>query len=191
MLEALTPEECNQIMGHRDRGTYTRYYMPGFIDRDCQAIYLGSPSRDDLVRAVGRLARDALAPTTLTDAQKLEISNDPRLLELCQRRQHYADKIKEDLSFPTIKAAEGTKWYQRHKSTQAGINNLKRQLSDARLNQAIQEFHDTIDTIEINNQLQGIMPTEVLVPSTMEYELEERAIAAKLFFKSLDNRDEY
>jgi hypothetical protein len=177
-------------MGHRHRGTYTRYYMPGFIDRDCQAIYLGSPSRDDLVRAVGRLARDILAPTALTDAQKLEISNDPRVLKLCRRRQHYADKIKEDPSFPTIKAAEGTKWYQRHKATQADINNLKRQLSDARLNQAIQEFHDTIDTIEINNQLQGIKPTEVLAPSTIEYELEERAIAAKLFFKSLDNLDE-
>ena len=139
---------------------------------------------------MGWLAHNALTPTTLIDAQKLKISNDPRLLELCQRRQRYADKIKEDLGFPTIKAAEGTKWYQRHKSTQAGINNLKCQLSDACLNQAIQEFHDTIDTIEINNQLQGIMPTEVLVPSTMEYELEERAIAAKLFFKSLDNLDE-
>src|SRR5437762_3299989 len=187
MLEALTPEECNQIMGHRDRRTYTRYYMPGFIDRDCQAIYLGSPSRDDLVRAVGRLARDALAPTALTDAQKFQISNDRRVLKLCQRRQYCADKIKKDLGFPTIKAAKGTEWYQRHEAIQADINNLKRQLSDACLNQAIQEFHDTIDTIEINNQLQGIMPTEVLTPSTMEYEIEERATAAKLFFKSLDN----
>ncbi|KAH0559988.1 hypothetical protein GP486_003490 [Trichoglossum hirsutum] len=190
ITEALTPEECNQIMGHRHRGTYIRYYMSGFIDRDCQAIYLGSPSRDDLVRAVGRLTRDALAPTTLTDTQKLEISNDPKLLELCRRRQCYADKIKEDLGFPTIKAAEGTKWYLRHKSIQADINNLKRQLSDTRLSQAIQEFHDTVDTIEINNQLQGIMPTEVLAPSTIKYELKERSIAAKLFFEPLDNLDE-
>ncbi|KAI9779310.1 MAG: hypothetical protein M1839_007418 [Geoglossum umbratile] len=163
--------------------------MPGFIDRGWQAIYLGSPSRDDLVRAVGRLARDALAPTTLTDAQKFEISNNPRVLKLCQKRQYCADKMK-DLGFRTVKAGEGTEWYQRHKAVQAEINSLKRQLSDSRLNQAIQEFHDTIDTIEINNQLQGIKPTEVLAPSTIEYELKERAIAAKLFFQSLDNLDE-
>ncbi|KAI9785532.1 MAG: hypothetical protein M1839_009273 [Geoglossum umbratile] len=169
ITEALTSEECNQIMGHRHRGTYTRYYMPGSIDQDCQAIYLSSPSRDDLARAVGQLARDALAPTALTDAQKPEISNDRRLLKLCRKRQYCANKIKEELGFPTIKA---------------------RQLSDARLSQAIQGFHNTIDTIEINNQLQGIMPTDVLTPSTIEYELKERAAAAKLFFKSLDNLDE-
>jgi hypothetical protein len=164
--------------------------MPGFIDRDCQAIYLGSPSRDDLVRAVGRLARDALAPTALTDAQKFEISNNPRVLKLCRKRQYCADRIKKDLGFRTVKAGEGTEWYQRHKAVQAEINSLKRQLSDTRLNRAIQEFHDTIDTIEINNQLRGIKPTEVLAPSTIEYELKERATAAKLFFQSLDDLDE-
>ena len=58
------------------------------------------------------------------------------------------------------------------------------------LNQTIQEFYNMINTIEINNQLQNIMPTEVLIPSTMEYELEEQVIAAKLFFKFLDNFNE-
>ncbi|KAH0542483.1 hypothetical protein FGG08_003154 [Glutinoglossum americanum] len=38
---------------------------------------------------------------------------------------------------------------------------------------AIQEFHDTIDTIEINNQLQEIKPSDVLTPSTIEYEFKE------------------
>ncbi|KAI9763366.1 MAG: hypothetical protein M1840_000558 [Geoglossum simile] len=189
ITEALTPEECNQIMGHRHRGTYTRYYMPGFIDRDCQAIYLGSPSRDDLVRAVGRLARDVLAPTALTDAQKFNVSNDARVLKLCQKRQGYADRIKE-LGYSTIKAAEGTELYRKHKAIQADIGSLKRQLSDTWLNQSIQEFHDTVDTIEINNQLQGIMPTDVLTPSTIKYELEERSMAAKLFFRPLDGLDE-
>ena len=51
--------------------------MPAIIDRYCQAICLGCPSRDDLVRAVGRLARDELAPTSLTDAEKFEISHHP------------------------------------------------------------------------------------------------------------------
>ncbi|KAH0558787.1 hypothetical protein GP486_004570 [Trichoglossum hirsutum] len=141
--------------------------MPGFIDRDCQAIYLGSPSQDDL---------------------KLEINNDSMLLKLYERRQCCADKIKRN--FPTIKAAKGTEWYDQHKLIQADINNLKHQLSDMCLSQAIQEFHNIVDTIEINNQLQSIMPTEVLVPSTIEYELKEQAVVTKLFFKPLDNLDE-
>jgi Protein of unknown function (DUF3435) len=100
ITEALTSEECNQIMGHQHRGTYTWYYMLGFIDQDCQAIYLGSPSRDDLVRAVGRLVQDGLAPTALTHAQKLDITNDTRVLKLCRKRQDYADRIKR-LGYPS------------------------------------------------------------------------------------------
>jgi hypothetical protein len=164
--------------------------MPGFIDRDCQAIYLGSPSRDDLVRAVGRLAYNQRAPTALTDVQKLVISNDPQLLELGKTRRTCMAKIK-DLGYPTIKAAEGTAWYKRHRDVQADINSLKRQLTDSRLQEAIREFHDTIDTIEVNKQLQGLTPpTEVLTPSTIVYELKERATVAKIFFQSLYNLTE-
>lgn len=39
--EALNPEECRQIMGNRG-DVYEQYYMPSFVDRNCQAIYLGS-----------------------------------------------------------------------------------------------------------------------------------------------------
>jgi hypothetical protein len=62
----VTPEERRQIMGNRG-DVYERYYMLAFIDRDCQAIYLGSTRRDDLIRAVGRLARHKRAPKHLTD----------------------------------------------------------------------------------------------------------------------------
>jgi hypothetical protein len=53
-------------MGNRG-DVYERYYMPAFINRDCQAIYLGSIRRDDLVQAVGRLARHERAPKHLID----------------------------------------------------------------------------------------------------------------------------
>jgi hypothetical protein len=58
MVEAVTPDEHGQIMGQRDSTTYRRYYMPDFIDQDCQAIYLGTVPQDDLVRRVGWLPRD-------------------------------------------------------------------------------------------------------------------------------------
>jgi hypothetical protein len=43
---------------------------PDFIDRDCQAIYLGTVPQDDLIRRVGRLPFHTEAPAALTDAQK-------------------------------------------------------------------------------------------------------------------------
>ena len=175
-------------MGNRG-DVYERYYMPAFIDRDCQAIYLGSTRRDDLIRAVGRLARHERAPTALTDVQKFEISRHPDLLNLIERRAQYVQQIK-DHGYPTIKAAKKTRWYKRQKETQAKINTLKRQLTNESLEKTIEEFHQTVHTIEVDQQLQGIRPADVLTPPTIKYELEERAAVAKLLFEPLDGLTE-
>ncbi|KAH6712114.1 hypothetical protein BKA61DRAFT_644467 [Leptodontidium sp. MPI-SDFR-AT-0119] len=114
------------------RDVYERYYMPSFIDADCQAIYLGTTRREDLIRAVGRLERYDDAPDKLSDTQKKEISNYPYILKKVKARKSYVLKIKED-GYLIIKAAK-----------------------------------------------------EVLTPSTIEYELEERATVAKLLFQLLD-----
>jgi hypothetical protein len=132
-------------MGHRG-DVYERYYMPAFIDRDCQAIYLGSTRRDDLIRAVGRLARHERAPKALTDVQKFEISRHPKVLELVDKRAKCVQEIKEH-GYPTIKAASGTRLHGRHKEMQADINTLKRQLSKEWLEKTIEEFHKTVHTI--------------------------------------------
>ncbi|APA10374.1 predicted protein [Sclerotinia sclerotiorum 1980 UF-70] len=81
-------------MGYRG-DVYERYYMQAFIDTDCQAIYLGSTRREDLIRA----------------------------------------------------------------------------------------FHKTVHTIEVDRQLQGILPADILTPSTIEYELKEQATIARLLFE--------
>ncbi|PVH72149.1 hypothetical protein DL98DRAFT_520635, partial [Cadophora sp. DSE1049] len=47
---ALTPEERRHAMGN-SRDVYKRYYMPSFINTDCQAIYLRTTRREDLIRA--------------------------------------------------------------------------------------------------------------------------------------------
>ena len=68
-------------MGNRG-DVYERHYMPAFIDADCQAIYLGTTRRDDLICAVGRLERHDQAPTKLTDDQKQGIWNHPDIVKL-------------------------------------------------------------------------------------------------------------
>lgn len=169
------------------------------------AVNLGGPLRDDLVRAVGRLTRDEQAPKELTDAQKFQVANDPQILSACEKRNLCKEKIKrlgfptviaaspdriKDMGFPGTIIAKGAMWYERWDGQQKEINSLRRDLQDKLLVQSIEKFHKTVDTIEINNQLQGIMPSEVLTPSTIEYELDERKTAATLFYENIDSLNE-
>jgi hypothetical protein len=173
-------------MGNRG-DVYERYYMPNFIDRDTLAIYLGTTRRDDLIQAVGHLERHEEAPDRLTDVQKREIWNDTEMVSLLRRRERYAAKIKQD--YPTIKAAKGTKYFERHAEAQSKINCLKTKLSRELLDKTIDEFHETVHSAEVERQMQGILPSsEVLNPTTIKYELEERATIARLLFQPMDDK---
>ncbi|PVH68523.1 hypothetical protein DL98DRAFT_522703 [Cadophora sp. DSE1049] len=186
---ALTPEERRHAMGNSG-DVYERHYMPSFIDADCQAIYLGTTRREDLIRAVGRLERHDDAPDKLSDTQKEEISNHPYILKKVKARKSYALKIKED-GYSTIKAAKGTFWYKKHQKAQRKINCKKNQLRNALLDNAINDFHETVHVDEVDRQMRGILPEkELLTPSAIEYELEERATVAKLLFQPLDELHE-
>ncbi len=127
---------------------YERYYMPAFIDADCEGIYLGTTRRDDLISAVGRKERHAQAPTELTDVQKCEIQNHADIIELIQDREKYAKKIKKRYS--TIKAANGTSLYERHEKVQRKLNSLKNKLSNTLLEKTTDEFHETVHITEVD-----------------------------------------
>ena len=175
-------------MGNRG-DVYERYYMPNFIDSDTLAIYLGAPRRDDLIQAVGHLERHEEAPDKLSNDQRREIWNDPKMVRLVKKREKYAAKIK-DCGYTTIKAAKGTKNYLRHAEAQADINNMKAKLSRKLLDKTIDKFHETVHSAEVERQMQGIMPSsEVLNPPTIKYELEERATVARLLFQPMDDMD--
>jgi Protein of unknown function (DUF3435) len=173
-------------MGNRG-DVYERYYLPNFVDKDCLAIFLGTTRRDDLVRAVGRLERHSGAPDELNDVQKDEIRNHPELIELARCRKRYAAKIRQ-CGYPTIKAAKGTKWFERHDEAQRIANSLRTKLTREKLDKIIDNFHETVHTEEVDRQMRGIFPSPVdLNPSTIEYELEERATVARLLFQPLDD----
>jgi hypothetical protein len=186
----VTPDERGQILSQRDPTVYRRYYLPDFIDRDCQAIYLGTVPQDQLIRRVGRLPFHLDAPQALTDAQKSEIRNDPDLLRLYRRRDKVAKKIKKKYS--PMRAAEGTRRYERHQRLQRRINCLQQKLRTERFDKAQADFWKTIYTEIVDKQLQGVLPsTEPLTLSTMEYELEERDTIAKLFLECRDDLKEH
>ncbi|CZS92345.1 uncharacterized protein RAG0_02749 [Rhynchosporium agropyri] len=133
-------------------------------------IYLGTTRREDLIRAVGRLERHDDAPDKLNNGYVLQIKAE---------------------GYSTIKAAKNTFWYKKHQKAQRKINCRKTQLKNELLNRAINDFHETVHVDEVDRQMRGILPdNEVLTPSTIEYELEERATVAKLLFQPLDELHE-
>jgi hypothetical protein len=59
------------------------------------------------------------------------------------------------------------------------------------MEKAVEDFFATINTEDVDKQLQGILlSTKVLTPLTIEYELEEQATVAKLFFECYDDLKE-
>jgi hypothetical protein len=95
------------------------------------------------------------------------------------------------LGYKKIPDARGkTKWYDSYIEANAKFNARHAILKDRTLKKAIDEYHERVDTIEINNQLKGIMPdTEVAILPNVDYELADRAMAARLFFTPLDTLD--
>jgi hypothetical protein len=67
---------------------------------------------------------------------------------------------------------------------------LSKKLRREQLNQAIRDFHSLIDTIEINKQLDGIIPADILTRSIIQYELGKRATIVQLLSQLLDGLDE-
>ncbi|KAK3935512.1 hypothetical protein QBC46DRAFT_367527 [Diplogelasinospora grovesii] len=188
--EALTPEERNKIMGHRqgDSRVYVQYYMSTFNDVDCQTICFGSAPQHDLIHLAGRLLRHGDAPTTLTNQQKLKVNQDPELVKYRGRRTQALQQMKSQ-GYSTRADAEGTEVAKKYDRYKRKAERLSKKLKTQRLQRTIKEFHDSVHVEEINRQLNGIKPSDVIAPPTIHYDLPERARVARLFSRAAEVRD--
>lgn len=176
-------------MGHRG-GTYEQFYLPDFIGHDFQSIYFGTPAEEELIQRVTQIgiSRDEGAPIRLTDVQKLEVKSNPQLVRLMERRDCYRQQI-QTKGFRPISKAMGTELYDKYEYTVRKIDSLRQTLNHNRLVQAIQEYHDGIDTYYIERQRAGFAVPEVARPS-VEFQFPERAKIAKLLSQPLNELDE-
>ncbi|KAI1510323.1 DUF3435 domain containing protein [Pyrenophora tritici-repentis] len=184
---ALDPVERNQTMGHLG-STYEKYYTPTHIARDFQSIYFGSPSEDLLIQSVARigLSRDRRAPTELDDAQQEALRNDPALAVLREERETYKEQL-HDQGFHPLSKGQGTDLYKKYEDSKRKISSTYQRLYRERLDAAYNEFHESIDTIEIARQLSGKAAAEVLTLPAVEFELRERATIAGMLFKPIQD----
>ncbi|KAL5370822.1 hypothetical protein DPSP01_014648, partial [Paraphaeosphaeria sporulosa] len=132
------------------------------------------------------LSRDRRAPVKLNDKQQEEVRNHPLLVELRKERDVYKHKLYSQ-GFRPLVQAQGTSLYADYESTNRRISSTTKKLHRERLKKAIQEFHDSINAIEIEKQLSGKPATEILTLPTPEFELQEHATVANVLSKPFKN----
>jgi hypothetical protein len=57
------------------------------------------------------------------------------------------------------------------------------------LDKTIDKFHETVHSAEVERQMQGILPSSVVLnPTTFKYKLEEQATITRLLFQPMDDK---
>lgn len=92
-----------------------------------------------------------------------------------------------DQGFYPLAQGEGPDLYERYENTKRKISSTYQNMYRERLEAAIREFHESINTIEIARQLSRKAATKVLTLPAIEFELRERATIASMLFKPIQN----
>lgn len=179
--ESVSKDETQQVMAHLNPDIYRRHYMPSSIDFDCQAIYFGTPRRDDLIRRVGAMHRNAKAPKRLSEEWKAKITSHPEVVELNSKCETWDAQMKA-----TQDPAEKLRLSQEHAAAKVNLGRIKSCLRSRYQKQERKEFHATSSYLEIEKQLMGLPTDPVLLPP-QNFELKERELLAKMFFIPVEN----
>lgn len=135
------------------------------------------------------LSRDNRAPIEMTEEQKLEVYRYTDLVKLCEKRERHKNKIYR-CGYYNLNAAKGTHLHDRYKQYNSEVQSNAAALRNERLNQAIRDFHNTINEIEIDKQLDGTAGPVILTRPVARHELRERTAIVGMIGVSLNLLDE-
>ena len=112
----------------------------------------------------------------MNEAQKAqfkhELSQDPQIYFLREKRDKYKDKIL--VRYPRIEDAEGTAFYKRYHDYGRQLQSLTTTLRKRKEAQVIRNFHEIID--DYNAISSSDFPNRLMV----HYEFQERVIIAEM-----------
>ncbi|KAI9685965.1 MAG: hypothetical protein M1822_003948 [Bathelium mastoideum] len=185
-----TAAERDQVMGHSHSDIFQFYINPR-VRCDVQAAYLDEPSDRALMKVLGRmsLTYDPLAPKRLSAEDSRAVGQNPRVVELRQKRDRLSAKIKE------MKGLGGrlspsqemqASLAEQRKELNAALVRERQRLRDHAGRRARQRYFRENDTTELeekeNREGDGPPGQDLNRPSDT-YRLQERARIAKVLCK--------
>ena len=141
-------------MVHKDVIIYHNY-INEWVQVDVQAAYLEHPSFGALFKAVTHMNHyvDSQTSTKLTLAQTNALKTDPEIVQLQQLQDWLIYKACEQSDTVANAQAEETKIYQMYKKAGDALQCTKIKLWKSVKKEFQQQFFNTINTVEINKQL--------------------------------------
>ena len=172
-------------MGHVYASTFQKY-MNQRVQTHVQAAFLGLPSEDALMNILSHQSRfiDPRAPSKyddLPEKNRASLTNHPEIIRLQQMRDTLAVEARE--LYGSMKNATDTKIGELKAKADAALRVAKKKLKEATFTGARNEFFATIDTVEINKQLDPSlldMKQDTYEPEQVVHCLKERRRVAEL-----------
>ena len=148
---------------------------------DVQATFLGTASRADLIKEIGKLClrRDPNLPKRLSDHQRTQAHQHPDVVRAQKEKDALAQRLKDD--FGSIKNGSKSPNGFQHTRVQSRLRALKLRVEREAFTTLLRDFHSAADLEHMVTQLNGEEPASKMlapVPHVLE---ERRQLAHDLF----------
>lgn len=169
-------------MNHKDAGIF-QAYINERVQFDVQAAFLGRPSADAALKATSHASRyiDPRAPTTLPTSYEQPLRTHPTVVKCRQLRDSLSTEAKR--IFGSVKNAAGTEIHEAYSQACAALQAVKVKLRRGAMKKCRDECFDTIDTDEIDKQLDlSLLDLEEKdwKPKAVKHQVPERKRVAEL-----------
>ncbi len=177
----VSDQQRNQILGHARSDTFLKHYISSNVVVDVQATFLGTASRSDLIKEIGKLClrRDPNLPKRLSDDQRMQAHQHSDVIRAQKQKDAIAQRLQND--FGSIKNGSKSPDGIRHTRVQSKLRALKLRVERDAFAQILREFHSAADLDHMVTQLNGEELTSKMLTSAPHILEERRQLAYDLF----------
>ncbi|KAI2860365.1 hypothetical protein CBS76997_11373 [Aspergillus niger] len=154
-----TSQERQRVLGQSGDAVFEKHYQSQFINRDLQHVVLLRPSQEGLLRLAGSMLRkrDPLAPSDLTDAQKVTICQHPKVIELRREKRELMEQMRS-LAGTIGQAKEPfPQLYRSHEEVKKELSRLRKTLANDTRETAREEYFHNAPVLEVDRQIKQLL----------------------------------
>ncbi len=154
---------------------------------DVQATFLGTASRSDLIKEIGKLClrRDPNLPKRLSDVQRTQAHQHPDVIRIQQKKDALKQQLQDE--FGSIKNGSKSLGGVQHTRVQSKLRALKLRVEREAFTQILREFHCAADLDHMVLQLNGEEPASKMLAPVQHILEERRQLAHDLFQPATDS----